>query len=61
MLFSLLVWGASCKKCTTCVAIDSSGHTFATQKYCSTSWTNLDTFEKAWKTTYGSAASCKRN
>jgi hypothetical protein len=52
---------SSCKKCTTCVAIDTSGHTIASQKYCSTSSTNVSTFEQSWKTTYGAAASCKRN
>jgi hypothetical protein len=60
-LLILVILTASCKKCCTCTATDTSGHQIATQDYCSTSGTNLTTFEDSFKTTYGTySVKCTR-
>ncbi|HEV7231317.1 MAG TPA: hypothetical protein VGO45_08320 [Bacteroidia bacterium] len=56
----LALGGISCKKCSTCTSTDNAGHLIKTEKYCSTSGTNLDTFEKSFKTTYGYNCVCTR-
>ncbi len=61
LLSMIVILGSSCKKCTTCTAVDTNKHTIAQQQYCSSSGTNLTTFENSFKTTYGQYAStCKR-
>jgi hypothetical protein len=57
----LLASGAySCKKCSTCTSVDSSGKILASEKYCSMSQSNIDTFEASFRTTYGHTCTCKR-
>ncbi|MFI5150369.1 MAG: hypothetical protein ACHQRM_11600 [Bacteroidia bacterium] len=51
---------SSCKKCSTCTATDSNGKILQEQKYCSSSSTNITTFENSFKTTYGIRSVCKR-
>ena len=60
MLASIAGGTASCKKCTTCTATDTRNVVIATEKYCSTSSSNITTFENAFRTNYGIRATCKR-
>jgi hypothetical protein len=50
---SLLALSPACKKCCTCTATDTSGKQVATETYCSTSGTNITSFENSFKSTYG--------
>ncbi|HXC03965.1 MAG TPA: hypothetical protein VNZ86_04385 [Bacteroidia bacterium] len=51
---------SSCKKCSTCTATATNGKVIAQQQYCSSSSTNITTFENSFKTTYGISSVCKR-